>query len=209
MAASDSRIALESLLADDLLIPAEDRAAYEALRESILADLQPRDGIEQIWAHELVAMTWEHQQLAALRAPVLSTSRRSALQSILGTGHAPGSSDAKRLSELLDRWAQRDADATSHVEELVTKAGYDMQGVIVIAHRKAFAELDGISIAMAATERRRERLLRELGRRQEFAARVDAILRPFESRPPRAEEERLGRPPTRAEVVRELRAGRR
>ena len=98
------------------------------------------------------------------------------------------------MADIARRLAQRDDSIAS---------------VAVQARSAARSELDQLETSAAALERRRERLLREVERHQAFAARVRAIAQQYERRTAApGEDERIGRPPSAAEIARDLREGR-
>jgi hypothetical protein len=196
---------LDAFLPPAPVLAGEDAAACASLRQHMLDDLTPEGAIEAIWTDEIISLTWQRRQYAHLRAHILAQARSGVLWSVLGAHLKFASSAFKRMTLLLDREERRDPDAVAHVGKLLAQKGLDRATVAVRAHRHALAELAQIETLTAALERRRERLLREVERHQAFAARVRATMRQYERMPTRpGEDERLGRPPSAAEIARDL-----
>ncbi|HEX2556249.1 MAG TPA: hypothetical protein VHL98_21330 [Microvirga sp.] len=156
----------------DPLVAGEDRAAYEALREGLHRVLQPADALEQIWTQEAVRLTWELARIERLRTDILERSRRSVLRETLCAGL---SYTRRRWMEgLLKRYWARDPDAVAHVERLLAKTDLDGALWVTIAYGECLPRLEILDRMASRTEFRRARLLREVGRRRDFALRVRA-----------------------------------
>jgi hypothetical protein len=209
MTASSVPSCLDPFLAHDPLAPGEDRPAYEALRESLLHTLEPRDALEWIWIQDYIHLTWELQRHTRVRADILARGRRAVLWDQLGRHLKANAPAARLVRRLLERWEARDPDAVADVERRLAEKGFD---VSLLATRAYAANLERLEILDKMSTRltqRRERLLREINRRRAAQAQrlravsdtgapkpPDASLRP-EPPPPahEPETEYLKRPP--------------
>ncbi len=209
MTASLDLTSLDALLALDPLVVGEERCAYEALRQHMLDDLRPEGAFEAIWAEDIVDLTWQRRQCTRQRALIIAQSEYSVLWLRLRGHLHPTSPAGRRLAALLRRFERRDPKAVADIARRLAQRDDSIASVAVQARSAARSELDQLETSAAALERRRERLLREVERHQAFAARVRAIAQQYERRTAApGEDERIGRPPSAAEIARGLREGR-
>ena len=168
--------ALEALLARTPLAPGEDKAAYQALRASMIGALNPTDAIEAIWTHEAVDLCWELQRHKQLRTHHLARSRVRVVRRILSEELSPRSDTFKMRMRLISRWQAGDPDAVAQVEVLLSRKGYDDELLVLEAHDECLPQFEFLDRMKERIEHRRSRLLREVERRRAFALRVRASL---------------------------------
>ncbi len=110
------------------LLPSEDPAAYEAHRQSFVADLQPLGALEEQLVHSLASTAWRLNRIPALEADLLLDGFAQQTRSL-----AALSMNEARLSRQFDRTLKqlreiqaerRDAEAAQvEVEEVAIAAG--------------------------------------------------------------------------------------
>jgi hypothetical protein len=65
------------------LMPGERLEEYEAVRDAIIAEIQPQRTIEWLWVSDLVELSWEILRYRRLRQKLLETSRELAIRASL------------------------------------------------------------------------------------------------------------------------------
>ncbi len=193
---------IDAFLALTPLAPGEDQVAYLALRSAMVADLQPADAIEAIWARDVVDLCWELQRLARVRTDVLARGRGDVLRGILCQGLKYRSETYRRMVTLSARWSAGDPDALACVEALLARRGYDSTLLVTQVYHANLGRLEMLDRMTTRIEYRRSKLLREIDRRRrDFAQRARATIERFT--PPRSrqawpQDEGLGHTPSRA-----------
>jgi len=71
-----------------VVLPGEDPAAYEALRDLLWSDLNPRNALEALWARDIVDTSWRLQRLGSIETAVFSRREVSFTGATCGAGFA-------------------------------------------------------------------------------------------------------------------------
>jgi hypothetical protein len=163
---SDQPAAL-ALTAPAALIAGENAGAYEELGARILGSIKPADPFEEIWARDMIDVTWEVFRLRRLKANLMAVAAPDGMTDILrGLGETQPNSLARR-------WAAREPTAIGDVNERLAAAGLGTDAVMAAALAARIEAFERIERMLAAAEARRAGALQQLeSRRDATAARL-------------------------------------
>ena len=146
------------------LIEGDDRAAYDALLARISAAVKPSDIIEDIWARDIVDLSWEIFRLRRLKVDLMAATASKGLQKMM----EPFSFEEWR--DLVEAWAARKPEAVERVARLLTSAGMTMDGFMLQSFCDNLHAIDCMERMLAKAEARRNAALFEIERhRSAFA----------------------------------------
>jgi len=179
------------LLHDAPLMAGEHVADYEALRASVLREINPSTLIEQIGARELLSLMWDERRLRRLRDAFINGNLEHGIKSKLDrlVEHDDASLDeAERLdissysysSKLTHHYLAKDAQAIAEVTRLFADAHISMDEIVsqvFVRHIKTMQDFDQL---ITNAVQHRNRLISDLERRkdqrQRLVDKMDAIL---------------------------------
>jgi hypothetical protein len=179
------------LLHDAPLMAGEHAADYEALRTSVLREINPSTLVEQIAARELLSLLWEERRLRRLRDAYINRDLEYGFQSKLEKlveGDDASLDEAERLNiasysyakTLTRHYLAKDAQAVSEVTRLFSEAHLSMDEVVApvfVRHIKTMQDFDHL---ITSAVQHRNRLISDLERRkdqrQRLVDKLDAIL---------------------------------
>jgi hypothetical protein len=179
------------LLHDAPLMAGEHVADYEALRASVLWEINPSTLIEQIGARELLSLMWDERRLRRLRDAFINGNLEYGIKSKLDklVEHDDASLDeAERLdissysysSKLTHHYLAKDAHAIAEVMRLFAEAHISMDEIVsqvFVRHIKTMQDFDQL---ISNAVQHRNRLISDLERRkdqrQRLVDKMDAIL---------------------------------
>jgi hypothetical protein len=142
-----------------VLIPGEDKRAFEQFAGRIRAALKPSNAIEEIYVDDAIFHGWEVRRWRRAKGGLLWASSPAALKRVLDRFCA------KPLANtLMEGWTKRDPDVVAKIESVMESAGlaYDVTlGEAMAAKIDVMAGLDELS---AAVEGRFTSALKELER---------------------------------------------
>ena len=151
-------------LSEPLLLPGEDRAAYNDLLEAVIAAVQPSDTLEQIWTSEAVEKQWEalrqRRFMTAFIAAKWQDALRAILYPLLSYGLICDLDD--RAGMLAWKYTMGDKELIEEVDKLLAEANLTKEAVHAQAmamHIETFATLERL---IWAAEARRDASLREI-----------------------------------------------
>lgn len=155
------------LLPPPLLLPGERLEQYQALRQAIFADIEPRSSIEWLLAIDVAELSWEIRRYHLLRHKLLEAYRQQAIEAILRRvdviGIAPEFEDKAEYYTVQNALSWRfDPTATTEIEARLTAYGFDQHSIIMEVYlpaRELFLQFEGLLIA---AQNRRLFLLREI-----------------------------------------------
>jgi hypothetical protein len=167
------------------LIPGEKLEDCEALHARVLAAVEPRDALEELWVEDVAVLTWEIKRLRRIKAGIIRTGMASALKPLLQPA-----GDYLAVSDLVDRWSIRDPAAVRKVDEVLATMQLTMDDVAARAMELKIRTVDTVNAMVMQAETRRKAALREIERRRDLlAARLRAAAAiedaEFEEVPPR------------------------
>jgi hypothetical protein len=159
--AREQPFAIAELFGRPPLLKHEDRDAYETWKQTVQAELQPRDLIEALWARDVVHLTWEVERGRRLKKYLLESARPEATQAMVRVRIDEGEVDQAGLDALAKKFAraawQSDILGLDIREEDVTAQAY----------RQLNNVIDTLERQIAGWETRRNRILRDLELRRE------------------------------------------
>jgi hypothetical protein len=151
------------------LLPGENPADFDNLLAQLARDEKPTDTMEHAWVWDIAGFTWEILRYRRYVAGLYAVNRVRGLQIVLRPLHGD-----ENLPELLDRWVQRDPDATEYVATLLRGAGLTMDDVMAQTLSVKISDIERIDGIVMRMEARRNSVFREIERRR---ARFGAALR--------------------------------
>jgi hypothetical protein len=172
---------LEAIIRPVSLLPGEDPAEYQAIRDIIIHEVAPQSGIEWLWTIDLVELSWDIQRYRALRHKVLETHRVRAVEQMLRRVDCAGIPVAARqlACEHTQRNAARWSDdpaAAADIEAHLASYGFDAAAIdmeVIVHAREIFIMFDSL---MHSAQSRRVFLLREINARRSFGKRMAWVL---------------------------------
>src|SRR5689334_1412341 len=120
-----------------VFLDGESRAEHEQLRARVMADVEPRDILEEFWVEDIVDEVSGGRQLRRLRDNLLKSSARHGLKEViepLVRGRDPKDPlsrivNAHSADTLAQNWYAKDPDALQQVNALLEAAGITMDEV--------------------------------------------------------------------------------
>jgi hypothetical protein len=155
------------------LLEGEDGTDYDDLLERVSGTFKPKDVIEEIWTREYVDVTWEIRQLRRAKTVAVANGMAKALEAALLPGFKPQQEPwyPEGLKKLVRKWAAGDQAAISKVEKLLAEAKLTMEQISYSAFLDQIYTIAHLDRLIAASESRRNAILREIERhRASFAA---------------------------------------
>ena len=163
------------------LLPGENRAEFETIRQLMVDEIQPETNLEWLWLLDLVELSWEILRYRRLKQRVLEACRSNAIESILlrldGAGVPDEASSEVRLyvRRNVADW-RADPRAAAEIEARLRKQGFGdvaINAEVYCHAQMAFGMFDGL---MQSAQTRRIILLREISSRREFKHRVEKLI---------------------------------
>jgi hypothetical protein len=151
----DENTGPSSLFGSAPLIEGEDQASYDDFHARISAAVKPNDVLEQIWARDVVDLTWETRRMSLGLRQVLTT-----VMDEVQAGHLAG------------QWAARDRQAVKEVEKLLASIGQTMEVVVARTLSANIDAVERIDRMVMSAEVRRNAALREIERHRSCIAEV-------------------------------------
>ena len=179
------------LLHDAPLMAGEQVADYEALRMSVIREINPSTLIEQIAARELLSLVWEERRLRRLREAYINRNLESDLQSKLETLVRNDDASVEEVEKLdtsyrnysmhLTRYyLAKDAEAVSEVTRLLSEANVSIDEIVSQVFVRHIKNIQNFEHLITNTVQHRNRLISDLERRKDQRQRIvdkmDAIL---------------------------------
>lgn len=161
--------AIWSLFGAPPLLKGEDRAAFDKLLTRFSDHVTPTDTIEQTWVWDIAVLTWEiaryRRSIAGLYAANASRGLKTVLDTLYGVENS---------QNLADRWALREPEAISYVDDLLKVAGLTRDDITAQTLSVKISDIERIDAMIMRAEARRNSLFREIERRR---ATLGAVLR--------------------------------
>ena len=144
------------------LLQHEDRDAYMTWEQAVLAELQPRDLFESIWARDIAYLTWEVERGRRLKTAILESARPEAIRALVRVRIDDGQVDRAGFEALATKCARQ-------IFRNDMLGGMDLreEDVIAQAYRQLHNVLDTLERQITASETRRNKVLRDLEVRRE------------------------------------------
>ena len=161
----------QSLLQPTSLLPGERLVDFEQLRDSLIEEIEPRSGIEWLWAADLVDLSWDIIRYRTLRQRALEIRRRDAIEAMLRRIDLPGIPQeylpfaCGQTKENAEQW-RSDPVASAEIEARLIEQGIDdgsLNAELLIQTRELLTLFDNL---IQSAQARRIVLLREINRRR-------------------------------------------
>jgi hypothetical protein len=157
----------KSLIGEPLLLPGEDRAAYDQLLADLTKAVRPSDRLEELWVSEAVAKHWEVLRHRRHKRGFVAARRQAGLTSLLkpllNYGGPLSTDDGAEIAGALAwKYTLGVEEAKKEVEELLQAANLSSEAVdgeVMALHIDTLATFDQL---IWAAEKRRDACLREI-----------------------------------------------
>ncbi|WP_018317100.1 hypothetical protein [Bradyrhizobium sp. WSM2793] len=161
-----------SLAPPPLLLPGEQLEHYQALQQTIFADLAPRSAIEWLLAIDVAELSWDIQRYRMLRHKLLESYRQKAVEAALRRidifGIDPNFEDQAEYYTQQNALSWRiDPVAATEIDARLAAYGFDQDAItteVYVQAREVLALFEGL---LNAAQTKRMLLLREI-RNQRF-----------------------------------------
>lgn len=166
-AAEPAAEGLRALLGPAPLLEGEDPAGYKALHDRIVAAVEPKDALEEIWTRDFVDLSWEVLRFRRLKAALMKAAAGEGLVLVLDSLSAPY---ALGNPEVAADWMRREPAAVRQVDSKLTQAGLTRDAIAaqtLAAKLETFEKLDRV---IMQAESRRNAAVREIDRHREALA---------------------------------------
>jgi len=168
------------------LLPGENLRDFEAIRQMMIDDIQPRTNIEWLWTLDLVELSWEILRYRRFKKRILDAHRVAAIEAILqrldGQGMPAEAMPTVRARSrrTAAEWYD-DREAASEIEARLDQRGFDQIDINAEVFVQASELFDLFDQLMIAAQRRRFGLLREINIHHEFVRRIRRVLKAQDS----------------------------
>ena len=182
----DAPAELRSFAEPSFLLPGENAADFEAIRQMMVDDIRPQTNIEWLWTLDIVELSWEILRYRRLKDRVLNAHRAAAIEAILQRLDGEGMpAEAMPMVQIQAKrtateWRD-DRTAALEIEARLRRSGVDnidINAEVFVQARGLFEMFDQL---MQLAQSRRIALLREISIRREFASRVRRVMRGADS----------------------------
>ncbi len=160
------------------LLGGESEAGSQATLDEVRRSVKPADLIEEFWVRDVVDLIWEAQRLRAIKTEMMKAAAENgiarALKPVILADVQPGQ-DARHLPreiELAARFSAGEAQAVERTEKLLARNGQTTRAVTMQAVAGRMDEIDRFNRMIAAADRERMCVLREIERRRQTFAKA-------------------------------------
>ncbi|MBL0406262.1 hypothetical protein JKG68_20080 [Microvirga aerilata] len=163
---------LGPLFAHRPLILGESEANYDLLLSKATKAVAPTDVVEDVWVKDIADLTWDAERGKRLKASLLMTARKKALDRLIAQTDGPHLQSAEPLtSAYTNAWLQGEPAAVETFNRLLAERGLDVNSVMALALSECLGDIERIDRMIASAEARRNRILLEIELRREVKAR--------------------------------------
>ena len=156
----------------------EDEEAYGELFESVFSYVEPTNFLEEIWARDIVDLTWDILRLRrfkqALVEPNMDDAIFTTLQPIVGPTLVGWLLDVKK------RWAVQDPEAIAEVEAVLEKVNLSMATIVGRAFAKNLGAHERIDRLVASAEERRNNTINQVDIRRVMVRKMEEAIKSVE-----------------------------
>lgn len=164
---------LRALLGPAPLLEGEDRSAYDALHDRIIAAVRPEDALDEILTRDIVDLTWEILRLRRIKVAVMEAAADEAVDRAL---EPAGMHFDLELFGAPVRAKRRDPRSVRERNLKLEQAGFDREIIAAQAFAAKLVTLERIDRLIMQAEARRNVALREIDRhRSALAERLRAL----------------------------------
>ena len=148
-----------ALIYQPSLLSSDSQRRYNAVRDAVLQELEPRDFIEKIRVAELIEGEWETLRLRNFKAVIVTAFRRPALQQLLNM-LLPNANSGEN-----DYLAERfftNKEVRRKVGKILLEAGLNESSIDAEAFRLSIEDLTKIDRRLTELGSRRDKILQRL-----------------------------------------------
>jgi hypothetical protein len=162
------------------LLPGENQADFETIRQMMIDDIQPENNLEWLWLLDLAELSWEILRYRQLKQRIIEAYRERAIEAILLRLDGAGMSTkhSKTLQSHIRKNAvdwRDDPEAAAEIEARLVRYKFNGQAVNAEVYCQAHEAFTLFNDLMRSAQNRRLALLREISFRREFAKRVERL----------------------------------
>ena len=166
--------AAAAAMAPPLLLQGENAADYADLTAKILAGTQPKDFIEELFARDVIDLTWEIFRLRRLKAGVLRATADEGVKHVLLSLESGKPTETVNFS---GPWRNGQFEVRKERTRVLAETGLTMDDAIARGLPIAIDTLERVDRMLASAETRRNNTLREIeGHREELGRAVRAAI---------------------------------
>ena len=171
------------------LLPGEDEEAYAGMTVRVAQAVAPRDIIEWLWIKDIVDNAWESARLRRMRSGLVALGQSLGLRALLRQLGIDAFEDAEGkevpAAAVAQAYVEGDPIWVGVVERALAERGLGADAINSEAFRAEIRRIETLDRMIAASDARRDTVLREVDRRR-FARKAElrAALAEVESAEP-------------------------
>ena len=163
---------LGRLFTDRPLISGESEFDYDLLLSKVTAAVAPSDAIEEMWVRDITDLAWDMERGKRLKASRLMVARKKALDRLIAETHGPHVQSAEPLrAAYTNAWLQGEPVAVEVFNRLLAQRGLNLNSLMALALSECLNDIERYDRMITTAEARRNRILLDIERRREAAAR--------------------------------------
>jgi hypothetical protein len=168
------------LLGEPPILPTEERAVYESIFSEIANQIEPKPIFEWLWVRDLTDLIWEIRRLRWQKTLILEAASKPALKALLKSTEVctviKSVTECDEEEIFADKlW--RSPEERAEVYDRLAKYGLDAESIAAQAFVMRQNEIRIIDMLIERAERRRDRILREIGSFREATAELLELTR--------------------------------
>ena len=156
-----------AFLAPPPLIEGEDAASYDDLLARISGALKPADILEEIWARDVVDLTWDVFRLRRIKAHLLRADAHQGMAELIGPLLKWDHTFRTAVG-----WSMGEEAAVKTVAATLAASGLTVDAATALTFARRIHEIERIDRMTMAAEGRRNAILREIERHRATFART-------------------------------------
>ena len=163
---------LGRLFTDRPLISGESEFDYDLLLSKVTAAVAPSDAIEDMWVRDITDLAWDVERGKRLKASRLMAARKKALDRLIAETHGPHVQSAEPLrAAYTNAWLQGEPVAVEVFNLFLAERGLNLNSLMAMALSECLSDIERYDRMITTAEARRNRILLDIERRREAAAR--------------------------------------
>lgn len=164
VAATDEEQELAALIPRPRLLPGEDKAQYDALRDALAMNFCPETAHGMVLVANLVDIEWEGRRYRHLRDDLLRARARDLAEEAFDEGGAFALEPSEKAKKLAAELVGADEKARNLAMQTLSRKGADLDQLFARAYALESRALGPIERHIAELEERRRRLVDDLDR---------------------------------------------
>lgn len=167
---------LDFLFEDRPLLPGENAAQYDALRDSMVQQVKPIDVIEAIWVKDIIDLVWEAKRWRRMRNQILVQGRMNAVAELILPAFKRANPvriegiTGSSAEALAAGWATGNTSSIEQVDKYLQERNLRTEDVTAHAFLLSLPAIERIDRMISLTEQRRDALIRDIERKRASVA---------------------------------------